>query len=605
VTDVALSPLMQILERIHLDLAGDTRGEVATYIPELGLADPRLFGIAVAMVDGQVFEMGDARELFSIQSISKPLVFGMALEERGADIVLDHIGIEPSGNAFNSITFDPVNNRPYNPMVNAGAIVTTSLIVEADPDDDVDRVREIVSRFAGRDLAIDERVFESERKTGDRNRALAWLMRSFGALHADVEEVIDLYFAQCSILANCRDLAVMGATLANDGMNPVTGQRAISAEHVTKVLSIMATCGMYDQSGEWVYRVGLPAKSGVAGGVLAVLPGQLGIGVYSPRVDARGNSIRGVEVCERLSEELQLHLLGPTSGAQSVVRRVARGDDYGSNRVRTIAEDEAIASTRRSIAIFELQGELVFVTAERAYRSVVTGLDGVEFVVLDFTRVTAVDAPALAVISDLTDALTAAGCTVLAINDGVCPKLVEAVTAFVDVDAALEWCEDRLLEAAGFASQVVAGQALARFDLLQGLSDAELAAVERLAVRRTLDAGATVFREGDRADELLFLLGGRVSVVLPLGENADDRVRRLATFGPGVALGEMALLDDQTRSADVVCDEDSTVAALSLDGLRGLDAEHPGVRHTLDANLARLLARRLRTANAQIRALSR
>ena len=188
------------------------------------------------------------------------------------------------------MTVDAATNRPFNPMVNAGAIVTTALIGGADPAGRLEQIVETFGLFAGRALTIDERVRESERSTGDRNRALAWLMRSFGVLEGDPHEIVDLYFGQCSILVTCRDLAVIGATLANDGINPLTGSRAICGEHVTSMLSVMTTCGMYDNSGEWAFDVGLPAKSGVAGGVLAVLPGQLGIGVFSPPLDSRGTA---------------------------------------------------------------------------------------------------------------------------------------------------------------------------------------------------------------------------------------------------------------------------------------------------------------------------
>ena len=293
------SPLVEILAGIHRDFAAVTDGTVASYIPELASADPSTFGIAIATVDGQVFEIGDASTPFTIQSISKPLVFGMALAERGNFAVLSRVGVEPSGNPFNSVSVDAAS-RPFNPMVNAGAIVTTALIEGVDPEDRLERIRKSFGRFAGRELAIDEKVLESERSTGDRNRALAWLMRSFGVLDGDAQEIVDLYFGQCSILVTCRDLALIGATLASDGLNPLTGSRAISAEHVKSILSVMTTCGMYDNAGEWVFNVGLPAKSGVAGGVLAVLPGQLGIGVFSPPLDVAG-TVSAASACASAS----------------------------------------------------------------------------------------------------------------------------------------------------------------------------------------------------------------------------------------------------------------------------------------------------------------
>ena len=609
---IASSPLIEILEAVHRDFVDIDDGEVATYIPELARSSPRKFGIAVATVDGEVFEIGDSGAPFTIQSISKPLVFGMALAERGRKAVLSRVGVEPSGNPFNSVTVDAASGRPFNPMVNAGAIVTTALVHGAEPRDHTESLARIVDtfgRFAGHPLRIDERVLASERKTGDRNRALAWLMRSFGVLDGDVQEIVDLYFGQCSIMVTCRDLAVIGASLANDGVNPLTGERAIAAEHVTSMLSVMTTCGMYDNAGQWVFNVGLPAKSGVSGGVLAVLPGQLGIGVFSPPLDIRGNSVRGIGVCERLSRDLKLHLLGSTSGVRSVVRRVVRGHEIASNRVRTTAQEEALAELRAAVALFELQGDLVFATAEKAHRTIVGNLDGIELVVVDFKNVTSVDEPALAVLNTLAETLELSGRTIFAAATdhevGLDAKLAPSVLTFLDTDAALEWCEDRLLQSSHPTGADETHTELDQFDLLEGLDHAELAAVELAVDIRKVDAGTVLFREGDRADSMFFLLGGRVNVLLPLDTRAGDRSRRLATFGPGVAFGEMALLDEGRRSADVVCDEPCTIAELSLTALKHLEDEHSALHQSLQANLARLLARRLRAANAQIRGLAR
>jgi glutaminase len=606
---IASSPIVDILERVHREFAPDMSGQVATYIPELGRADPSWFGIAVATVDGEVFGIGDAGRAFTIQSISKPLVYGMALEERGKDAVLEHVGVEPSGNPFNSVTVDPRTSRPYNPMVNSGAIVTTSLVGGADPAERRARIVDTFSRFAGRRLTMDDDVLASERATGDRNRALAWLMRSFGMLESDeVDEIVDVYFGQCSILVDCRDLAVIGATLANGGRNPRSGERAIDAQHVTNVLSVMSTCGMYDKAGEWLYNVGLPAKSGVAGGVLAVLPGQLGIGVFSPPLDDQGNSVRGVRVCERLSHELELHLLGRSAGVKSVVRRTLRGDEIASNRVRTVSQDDAIAGRRRSIGLYELQGDLYFAAAEKVHRAIVADIDDVEFVIIDVTHVSGFDEPAVAVLDHLAENLADAGRTVVAVYEhdgGLGAKLAETTLSFVDADTALEWCEDRLLGPAGVLEHDEAHAGLERFDLLVGLGNAELSAIERVLDVRTVAAGTTVIREGEVADEVFFLLEGRISVVLPLDVRFGARSRRLATLGPGVAFGEMALLDEATRSADVVCDEPSIIASLPLRALHDLDRSHPAILATIHGNLAGLLARRLRLANAQIRALAR
>ena len=602
-TGVSRSPLTEILTRVHRGLAADTDGDVATYIPELAQADPNHFTIAVCTIDGEVFEVGDTSQAFTIQSISKPLVFGMALQERGTDAVLDRVGVEPSGNPFNSVTVDPQTSRPFNPMVNAGAIVTTGILAAGDGTFDLASVRATLSRFAGRELEFDERVCASERETGDRNRALAWLMRSFGVLDGDLNAIVDLYFGQCSILVTARDLAVIGATLANAGVNPLTGERVLADRYVTHALSVMMTCGMYDNAGQWAFDVGLPAKSGVSGGVLAVLPGQLGIGVYSPPLDARGNSVRGIKVCEQLSRELVLHVFGASPDSLSAVRRVSRGDEVMSNRVRSHYETAALAEHRRAIGLFEIQGPLFFGSAERAHRIVVDELDDLSYVILDLTHVSAIDDAALAILNRLASDIAQTGRTVavVSLDDGVTAKLSEHALPFVDADAALEWCEQQLLpEGSGNEVSVE----LEDFELLDGLNADELGAVANVAEIEKYAPGAIVFREGDDADRMYFVLEGRVSVMLPL--DTRDRSRRLVTFGPGLIFGETALLEpDGLRSADVVCDEHSTMASLSLYALDRLDIHQSAVRGKIYANLARLLSARLRRANVQIRALAR
>jgi glutaminase len=283
-------------------------GHVADYIPELALADPNWFGICVVTQDGQVFEVGDCDQLFTIQSISKAFVYGLALEDHGRDYVNSKVSVEPTGEAFNAIVLDEVTNRPYNPMVNAGAIATADLIKGDSATERLKRMLAMFKRYTGRELEINVPVFLSEKSTGFRNRAIAYLMLNFGMVTDRVDETLDLYFQQCSMMVNARDLAMMAATLANGGVNPVTGERALDERYVQDVVSVMLTCGMYDYSGEWVYRVGLPAKSGVGGGITALAPGKLGIGTFSPLLDAKGNSYRGIQVCEDLSRDFGLHL---------------------------------------------------------------------------------------------------------------------------------------------------------------------------------------------------------------------------------------------------------------------------------------------------------
>ncbi|MEO0433235.1 MAG: glutaminase A [Cyanobacteria bacterium J06656_5] len=302
------SPFRNYLTELHGQFQAINDGDVADYIPELALAKPEWFGICVVTSDGQVFEVGDCDQLFTIQSISKAFVFGLALEDHGRDYVNSKVSVEPTGEAFNAIVLDEVTNRPYNPMVNAGAIATTDLIQGSSSTERLKRMLDMFKRYTGRDHDINVPVFLSEKATGYRNRAMSYLMLNFGMVGDKIDETLDLYFQQCSIMVNARDLAMMSATLANGGINPVTKERAIDERYVQDVVSVMLTCGMYDASGEWAYRVGMPAKSGVGGGILAVVPNQLGIGTFSPPLDAKGNSVRGIKVCEALAKDFGLHL---------------------------------------------------------------------------------------------------------------------------------------------------------------------------------------------------------------------------------------------------------------------------------------------------------
>jgi glutaminase len=302
-----LSHIEDIVQRIHRKYKNIDEGEVATYIPELAKANPDHFGICLMTVDGRVVRVGDWEEEFTMQSLCKPFAFLMALEQFGRDVTLKHVGVEPSGEAFNSIELDPKTMRPFNPMINAGAIAISSLLKKEPVSAGIQEFVETMQKAAGRKLRIDPYVLASETSTGNRNRAIAYLLLNFGIIDGDVDQILHQYFSQCSLLVNCQDLATMAATVANVGANPVTGERVFDFQYLKDMLSVMFSCGLYDHAGEWAYRVGLPAKSGVSGGILGIVNRQLGLAVYSPRVDAKGNSVRGILACRDLANELGLH----------------------------------------------------------------------------------------------------------------------------------------------------------------------------------------------------------------------------------------------------------------------------------------------------------
>ncbi len=301
--------LIAFLRELHCKYRDLRDGKV--YVSEPGLVEinPDSFAICVATVDGEVYCVGDWEESFLIQSISKVFAYGLALEDKGRDYVLTKVDVEPTGDAYNSIIkVESLSKRPYNSMVNTGAIATTSLIEGAGPGHKLKRILEMYRRYIGHTVFVDTPILVSEQNSGDRNWAISYLLRNFGMISGDISQTLSLYLQQCSVIINCRDLALMGATLANNGVNPVTKERAINSNFIKDILSVMYTCGMYDFAGEWVYKVGFPAKSGVGGGIIGVVPNQMGIAVFSPPLDSRGNSVRGIKVCEELSKYLGLHI---------------------------------------------------------------------------------------------------------------------------------------------------------------------------------------------------------------------------------------------------------------------------------------------------------
>ncbi len=288
---------------------GLSEGVVADYIPALACADPAWFGAAVVGTRGGVFEVGDARHEFSVQSVSKPFVFALVCDAIGHDAAREKLGVNSTGLPFNSVmAIELGDDRTINPMVNAGAIATTSLVPGATAADKWERVRAGLSAFAGRELQVDDEVFASEMANNRRNQGIAHLLDSYDRMYFDPDQATQVYTRQCSLRVSAVDLAVMGATLADGGVNPVTGVRVVSADTCMRVLAVLATAGLYERSGDWLYEVGLPGKSGVSGGIVTVSPGKGAIGTFSPPLDAAGNSVRGQAITRALSQQLGLNL---------------------------------------------------------------------------------------------------------------------------------------------------------------------------------------------------------------------------------------------------------------------------------------------------------
>lgn len=305
--------MQEILDEIVATIgASDDRGRVADYIPQLACIDPNQFAITVAMADGRIFSAGNSQQLFSIQSISKVFTLTIALGKLG-DAVWSRVGREPSGDPFNSIVqLEHENGKPRNPFINAGAIaIADAILMGHQPKETLAEILQFVRFIADDDsIGIDEKVAQSELLTGDRNASLAHFMASFGRIKNPVDCVLGTYFHHCSIAMNTEQLARSGLFLVDNGRNPVTGTRVVSTQRARRINSLMLMCGHYDGSGEFAFRVGLPGKSGVGGGILAIAPGTASIAVWSPGLDEVGNSKLGTEALEKLVQHTGWSIFG-------------------------------------------------------------------------------------------------------------------------------------------------------------------------------------------------------------------------------------------------------------------------------------------------------
>ncbi|HEY4425003.1 MAG TPA: glutaminase A [Pyrinomonadaceae bacterium] len=292
----------------------DTGGKNADYIPYLAQVDSKLFGIAIVTTDNQTLSMGDIKYAFSIQSISKVFSQALAMEELGPDKVFEKVGNEPTGRAFNSVfAVADMPTHTGNPYVNAGAISTVSLISAKTADEKWSKILDFYSRAAGEKLTLIDDVYKSEAATNTGNKALSMLLAKYDRIYADPFESVDVYTKQCSVGVNVVQLARMGATLANNGKNPATGEQVIKPENVPHILSTMIMAGLYDGSGGWAWKVGLPAKSGVGGGIVAIVPGKGAIAVFAPPLDEAGNSVKAQKVIEYVANKLDFNLFSPRS----------------------------------------------------------------------------------------------------------------------------------------------------------------------------------------------------------------------------------------------------------------------------------------------------
>jgi glutaminase len=585
-------PLQRFLASCYEEFKSDNSGTVADYIPELKRANPAHFGIALVTIDGHIYEVGDSAVAFTIQSVSKAFVFALALEMVGEERVAAAIGVEPSGEAFNSIRLTN-DNRPFNPMVNAGAIACSGLIHQVEGTGAFERIRQKLSQFAGRELGVDDAVHASETETGNRNRAIAWLLRNYLVVKGDVDAVLDAYFQQCAILVTARDL-------------PVTGVQVITPQVVARTLSVMTSSGMYDYAGEWIYRVGIPAKSGVGGGIVAALPSQIGLGTFSPLLDAHFNSVRGLKVCETLSSRFDLHMLNRSADLRTCI--IADYDIFGiaSRRSRQPHEQQILNERHSDVRVIELVGALNFAAIDYVTRRLASEPPNAPVLILDFRRVPDLTAAGAQLLGEKLTLLGNAGVTAVLTGFEATSAVWTVIRArvtdpkrlrrFALLDDAIEWAEDQVIyRFGGFTAQKETTH-LGEQALLADLDADEIASLAELSTARRYEAGQRIISAGEPANSLFFLQSGMVSVKLPSGV-------RLASLGPGMEFGEMAIIEDR-RSADVWADTAVKCLELPLDAFADYRRLYPQISLKIMKNLSALLARRLILANAKVDLLS-
>ena len=606
-------PLFSYLQELYTRHLECTAGEVASYIPQLASANPAAFGIAIATTDGRVYTVGDTDQPFSIQSISKPFAYALALQDNGLEGVLEKVGVVPTGNGSDRVSLFQESGRPFNPMINAGAIASTSLVRDEPGMPRVRRILDLMSRCAGRPLTINQEMVASERHSDIGNFAIDYMLRNSGIIGSVLEPVLECYSQQCSTMVTCRDLAVMAASLAADGVCPTSQERVLDPSIVSKVLSVLATCGMYDYASEWVARAGMPSKSGIGGGVIGILPGQVGIAVYSPPLDTRGNSVRGVRVFHDISEDFGLHLFEATRSGKALLRRRYSASSVSSKRMRRSAESKALTQHGTRIAVFELQGEFTLFSIERVIRDLLALPSNTDWLIIDFKRITSADWPALNLWMSFWErnrqrfrevvltGLDADAGLKQYFSAALARKPAALLLEMEEADTALELCEDQLLYDIHVSAPGGIPVSLENFDLCEGLDDASVEVLRSVLKTRRFKSGEAIVAIGDAADSLFFLGSGQVSVTIDL---AGGVTRRLTTCTPGMIFGEMAILERRPRSAGVRADTPVECWELAIADFEHLTSTHPDVKVKLLENFARSLSTRVRRLTDEVRTLS-
>lgn len=580
------SPILDYLREVHAELSGLTGGEIYGASKDTA-ARRNDFGIALATVDGYVYEVGTTDRAFALQSLSKPLSYGLALADLGTEVVDSKVDVEPSGEAFNELSLAEGSGKPTNAMINAGALTVSSLIKGSGGRSATARIEEHYSLYAGRPLRVNGNIYRTELARSDRNHGIAYLLASGGIIEGDPTRALETYLRQCSIQVTCYDLAVIAATLANGGTNPHTGAEALPLDSVERVLSVMLTSGMYDDAGDWVASVGMPAKSGVGGGILAVLPGQAGLAVYSPPLDRHGNSLRGVATCRKISHDMGMHFVRSARDGQSAIISNRTVDREPSSTQRTDEAAETLRDHGHRAAVVELSSDLFFAGTESVVRELSSLPDEVELVVLDVRRVSEISKLAERMLVETQRRLVDSGRTLVLVDpehtlDDVFSK--DVPRQFDTRDRAVAYTENLILERYGPADSRPSAVPAVASPVLSMLDDAEASRLVALMEHRVFEDGDIVRRVGQHFGGVFFILSGGVEII---ATDPDGTRIRLSKLGPGMTFGDLALADDDRQETTAKAEGRLEVRVLTAESIDQLEAEDPPLAVQLWRALAR------------------
>lgn len=580
------SPIEKYLEDIYKRFIKNNDGQLADYIPELATVDPDRFGLVLATADGQVYKYGDTSDEFTIQSISKPFTYGLAISDNGFDYVDRKIDVEASGDAYNEISLDADTHRPKNAMINAGAITSTSLIRAASSEERYERIREFFSKFAARDLSLDQAVYNSELETGHRNRAIAWMLKNFDIIEGNPEEVIRSYFEQCSTLVSTEDLAIMGATLANNGVNPISGEEILDSSIVERILSVMMTAGMYDGAGDWMTSVGIPAKSGVGGGILGVLPGQLAIAVFSPLLDRHGSSARGVAAFETISSDLNLHIMNVNKSASSVIKSIYTIDERPSILRRTTDEEEVLDKYGYKAKVIEAEGDILFSGAETLIRESMKDADDIDIFIYDNTLVKSItdgneEDIVRKMMYEVGEEKLAQGKRVVIVDPSgryLDNNTNEDIKVFKSTESALQWAEEKILKKysdpdVNTSSSIVP---INDFEFFTNFDEEQIKDFVNLLKPLSYKNGDKIASVGDENKGIYFITKGKVTASKKEGNNSQN-YRRITILIAGMTFGEIALASGDKAKFDIWCQADTELLYLSKDAINKMTIENPSL----------------------------